>query len=152
MLSFLTTSSSSKSVMVLPSSTLRWRSVAPAVNSIAEASDVFPLCPCPIKATFRMSELSKIFITPRAYQIRLARRTFRDVAIWLNALGDLLRGRHVARYIDYRVVGENPAAALTKHDLVLAPQILKELRAQRNMAGAAPSVGCIGDGRILRFF
>jgi hypothetical protein len=55
-------SSSSKSVVVLPSSTFRCRSVAPAVNSIAEVKEVLPQWPCPIKATFRISELSKTLI------------------------------------------------------------------------------------------
>ena len=64
------TSSSSKSVMVLPSSTLRCRSVAPAVKSIAEARDVFPLCPCPMRATVLISDVSKTFI----YCLNLQRR------------------------------------------------------------------------------
>src|SRR4051812_14636170 len=55
-------SSSSKSVVALPSSGRIRRSVAPAEYMRAQASDVFPACPCPIRATFRISELSWTFI------------------------------------------------------------------------------------------
>ena len=81
------TSSSSKSVMVLPSSTLRCRSVAPAVKSIAEASDVFPLCPCPIKATFRISDVSKTFMMNLQRRIRasqLGLRSFKRLSLHLK--------------------------------------------------------------------
>ena len=51
-------SSSSKSVMVLPSSTRVRRLVAPVVNSRPAARDVFPECPWPTRATFRISLVS----------------------------------------------------------------------------------------------
>ena len=55
---FAGTSSSSKSVIVLPSSTRVRRLVAPVANSNPAVSDVLPESPWPTNATFRMSLLS----------------------------------------------------------------------------------------------
>ena len=54
-------SSSSKSVMVFPSSTRKRRLVAPEANSIPEVSVVLPESPWPTTPTFRMSLLSYTF-------------------------------------------------------------------------------------------
>jgi hypothetical protein len=51
-------SSSSKSVVVVPSSTRPRRVTAPATKSIAEVREVLPESPCPMSATFRMSGVS----------------------------------------------------------------------------------------------
>ena len=51
-------SSSSKSVMVLPSSTRSSRLVAPAVKSSPAVKDVLPEWPWPTRPTFRMSLVS----------------------------------------------------------------------------------------------
>ncbi len=48
-------SSGSWSDTVLPSSTVPIRVIAPAVKSIASASEVFPAPPCPTSSTLRMS-------------------------------------------------------------------------------------------------
>ena len=63
MLSFLATSSSSKSVTALPSSGVKRRSVLPPAKSMADTKEVFPQWPCPINATFRIAELSNAFIS-----------------------------------------------------------------------------------------
>src|SRR6185312_4095650 len=62
--------------------------------------------------------------------------------------GRLLRCRHVACNIHYRVVGENAPAAFTEHDLVAAAQILKELWAKRNLAGGAAAFCRVRDWSI----
>src|SRR6185295_9061571 len=51
-------SSSSKSVTVFPSSTRVRRLVAPPANKAPATREVFPECPCPTNATFRMSFVS----------------------------------------------------------------------------------------------
>src|SRR6185312_16993798 len=61
MVSLRATSSSSKSVIVLPSSTRVSRLVAPLANKAPATREVFPECPCPMSATFRMSFVSYTF-------------------------------------------------------------------------------------------
>src|SRR5579859_1174210 len=56
-------SSGSKSEAVLPSSTRPSRLIAPASNSMASASEVFPVPPWPTMATLRMERVSYSFIT-----------------------------------------------------------------------------------------
>ena len=51
-------SSSSKSVIVLPSSTRVRRLVAPPVYKMLATREVLPECPCPTRATFRISRVS----------------------------------------------------------------------------------------------
>ena len=51
-------SSASKSVTVLPSSTLPMRLTAPESKSMAEVRDVFPEPPCPTIAMFLMLAVS----------------------------------------------------------------------------------------------
>src|SRR5438270_13693361 len=77
MLSFRETSSSSKSVTVLPSVTESCRSVATAVKRRAEHKDVFPECPCPTRATLRISAVSKSFnrAPPRQFLTQTAAET-----------------------------------------------------------------------------
>ena len=55
------TSSGSKSVVVVPSSTRPRRLIAPAQNSSASASVVFPAPPWPTRATLRILADGKLF-------------------------------------------------------------------------------------------
>src|SRR5437660_7187691 len=56
------TSSASKSVVVVPSSTRPWRGMAPAQKRRASASVVFPAPPWPTRATLRILAGGKLFI------------------------------------------------------------------------------------------
>src|SRR5215831_15487459 len=59
---FRCSSSGSKSITALPSSGRPSRVVAPAVNSIASASWLFPAPPCPTNATVRRRPISSTAI------------------------------------------------------------------------------------------
>src|SRR3954468_7112918 len=65
---------------------------------------------------------------------------------------DLLRCGQVARNVDDGVIGQNAPATFAEQDLVSAPQVLKELRAQSDPASLAAPVRRICDGRVLRLF
>src|SRR5438552_14162422 len=64
--------------------------------------------------------------------------------MWVN--------RHVMLKTHGRVVVEDAAAALAKHQLATIPQILKKLRAQYDLASAATPTCRLGDGRAVPFF
>src|SRR5256886_8631324 len=55
------TSSASKSVVVVPSSTRPWRGMAPAQKRSASARVVFPAPPWPTRATLRILAGGKVF-------------------------------------------------------------------------------------------
>src|SRR6266513_3197575 len=57
----LATSSGSKSLTVLPSSTRPARLIAPAASSRASVSEVLPVPPCPTRTTLRIRSVGNVF-------------------------------------------------------------------------------------------
>jgi len=62
--------SASKSVVVLPASTLPRRLIAAAVKRSASARDVFPAPPCETRATLRICSVLNFFMMPRSGPFR----------------------------------------------------------------------------------